>query len=581
MAMPYQSASNPVTAALRGARVHFLYAAAFSGFVNLLYLVPSIFMLQVYDRVVPTRGGATLLSLILILAISLTVLSVLDMARMRLLLRASVRLERRAAPPILDRILGATSAPSVERTAAIRHFDTLRGVLTGPAILAMFDAPWAPIYIAVCFMLHPWLGAFALFASILLTIVALASEQVTKRAAADTQLRSATQGRMQDYAVQAAEVVRVLGMRGAIVRLHLEARADVVARQGELAGTSGAFLAVTKFLRQLLQSLALALGAWLAIHQSISMGAIFAASLLVGRALAPVEQILGSWKNVLSARAAYTSLSAFLRLPDDTAPRTALPKPRGAVSVAGVSVRAPGSDRMLLDDVNFTVSPGEIVALIGPSGAGKSTLLRVLSGAIAPDSGEVRVDGTSLTDWDREALGACIGYTPQTPTLMPATVGMNIARFAAMRGAAAPQDLDAMVVDAAMRAGAHATIQRFPQGYDTMLTIREAGGLSAGERQLVSLSRALFGHPSLLLLDEPNAHLDVNGEAALMKTLTTLRAEGATIIASTHRPSLLQIADRALLVREGGVTAIEQPKGGPPRPPATTGDVQTGSGAGA
>ncbi|MBB4088145.1 type I secretion system permease/ATPase [Sphingomonas carotinifaciens] len=578
--MPLSSNPNPVSAALRGAQQHFLWAAAFSGLVNLLYLVPSIFMLQVYDRVVPTRGGATLVFLIVILIVALAVLSVLDMARMRLLLRASVRLEKRAAPPILHRILGATTATPAERSAAIRHLDTLRGVLTGPAILALFDAPWAPIYIAVCFLLHPLLGGFALLASVLLAGVALASEQVTKRGAAETQIRSAAQGRLQDYAVQAAEVGRVLGMRGAIVRGHLERRADVVTRQGALAETSGAFLAVTKFLRQLFQSLALALGAWLAIHQSISMGAIFAASLLVGRALAPVEQILGSWKNVLSARASYAGLAAFLRLPDATAPRTALPRPRGAVTVAGVSVRAPGSDRMLLSDVSFDVSPGEIVALIGPSGAGKSTLLRVVASAISPDRGEVRIDGTSLADWDREALGACIGYTPQAPTLFPATVTANIARFASPTGDAASVDIEARVVAAAMRAGAHETIQRFANGYNTPLTIREAGGLSAGQRQLVSLSRALFGDPSLLLLDEPNAHLDLNGEAALMKTLASLRAQGVAVLLSTHRPSLLQVADRMLLVRDGTIVSIVKPDpDAAPRAPGTLDTARQGVGA--
>lgn len=561
--MPHLIPSNPVSLALRSTKRHFVYAAVFSGFVNLLYLVPSIFMLQVYDRVVPTRGGPTLIFLILILVISLIALSILDMARMRLLLRASVRLEKRAAPPILHRILGATNASPGERSAAIQSLDRLRGILTGPAILALFDAPWAPIYILVCFLLHPWLGAFALVASVLLTAVALCSEQVTKRAAAETQMRSAFQGQMQDYAVQAAEVGRVLGMREPIVWMHLDARADIVSRQGQLAETSGAFLAATKFLRQLFQSLALALGAWLAIRQSISMGAIFAASLLVGRALAPVEQILGSWKNVLSARAAYTTLTAFLRLPDDTAPHTLLPRPRGRIDVAGVSLRSPtGGDQLLLDNVSFAVSPGEVVALVGPSGAGKSTLLRVMAGAIRPDEGEVRIDGTSLADWDREALGANVGYTPQSPTLFPATVSANISRFAVARELEPPAAIDAKVVAAAKRAGAHETIQRFPQGYDTVLTIREVGGLSAGQRQLVSLSRALYGNPALLLLDEPNAHLDVNGEAALMNTLAELRKQGVAIVVSTHRPSLLHVADRMLLVRNGTVTAINQPAPG-------------------
>lgn len=548
--------ANPIGEALAAARQHFIWAALFSGLVNLLYLVPSIFMLQVYDRVVPTRGAATLAMLVLILAVSLAVLSLLDVARMRLLLRASIRLEKQAAAPLLRRILGATAAPVGDRAAAIRNFDTLRGVLTGPAILALLDAPWTPIYLLVCFLIHPLIGGFALAASILLTGIALASEQTTKSGAAQAQQRAGAQARLQDYAVHAAEIVRALGMREATVLRHRESRAALVADQGRLAETSGAFLAATKFLRLLFQSLALGLGAWLAIEQRISMGAIFAASLLVGRALAPVEQILSSWKNVLAARAAYVGLAAFLKLPDDSGPRTAMPAPRGEVSVQSVTVRAPGSERLLLNNVSLSASPGEIVALIGPSGAGKSTLLRVIAGAIVPDSGEVRIDGTHLADWDREALGAAVGYAPQTPMLFPATVHANISRFAPVRG----RDVDEQVVAAAHAAGAHETIQRFAQGYDTMLTIREAGGLSAGQRQLVSLARALFGRPALVLLDEPNAHLDVNGEAVLMKTLTMLKEGGATVIVSTHRTSLLQVVDRMLLVRDGAVEQIARPQ---------------------
>jgi len=564
------SLPSPVDAALRDARRHFLFAALFSGLVNLLYLVPSIFMLQVYDRVVPTRGGTTLVFLIVILAIALAALSIIDLSRMRLLLRASVRLEKRAAPQVLQRILAATAASPTMRTAAIRDLDTLRGVLTGPAILALFDLPWAPIYIGVCFLLHPWIGGFALFAAILLVGIALAGERATGRAAMETQSRATAQSRIADYTVQSAETARALGMREALVRLQLTARADVVARQGRLAQTSGTFLAVTKFLRQLFQSLALALGAWLAIHQSISMGSIFAASLLVGRALAPVEQILGSWKNVLAARAAYGGLRAFLALPDDAAPRTALPRPRGQLVATGVTVLAPGTDRVLLDAVDLSVSPGEIVALIGPSGAGKSTLLRVLAGALAHDRGEVRIDGTSLADWDREALGLHMGYMPQTPTLFPATVTANIARFVFARAGDVPDAaaLDAMVVDAATRAGAHEAIQRFANGYDTMLTVREAGGLSAGQRQLVAFARALFGRPALLVLDEPNAHLDLNGQAALMRVLAALRAEGAAIVVSTHRPELLQIADRVMIVRDGRLDAITAPGRTPVAQPA-------------
>jgi ATP-binding cassette subfamily C protein len=544
--------AGPLAGALKAARHHFWAAGLFSGLVNLLYLAPSLFMLQVYDRVVPTRGTTTLMLLIVMLAVALAVFATLDMVRMRLLLRASVRLEKLAAPAILNRVLGAGGATPAERTSALRNFDTLRGTLTGPAIVALFDAPWAPIYIIVCFLLHPWIGVMALVATMLLAAIAFASERATRRGVATAAERTGAVVRAQDYSVASAELIRVLGMRDALVRRHLIERADLVRGQGQVAATSGGYLAATKFLRLLFQSLALALGAWLAIRQSISGGAIFAASLLIGRALQPVEQILGAWKNVLGAQSAYKGLAGFLARSAATTEHVALPAPAGRIEVCGLTVQAPGSDRAILKDVSFSVSPGEVIALVGPSGAGKSTLLRAMVGAIEGDSGEVRLDGARLSDWDGEALGRQIGYMPQTPTLFPASVHANISRFA---GAFADDTaaLDAQVIDAAKRAGAHEVILRLANGYGTMLAMRESGGLSAGQRQLVALSRALFGQPRLLFLDEPNAHLDMQGEATLMETLKQARARGVTVIVSTHRTGLLQAADRILLLRDGEV----------------------------
>jgi ATP-binding cassette subfamily C protein len=547
---------DPLGAALRATRRHFWAAGLFSGLVNVLYLAPSLFMLQVYDRVVPTRGGATLVMLIVVLIAALAAFAILDLVRMRLLLRASVRLEKRAASAILHRVLGANGAGTAERAGALRHFDTLRGTLTGPAIVALFDAPWAPLYIMVCFMLHFWIGALALAAMLLLIAVTALGERATRRGLAEAADWTGALARSQDYSVSAAEVGRVLGMREALVRRHLIERARVVLRQGDVAATSGGFLAMTKFLRLLFQSLALALGAWLAIRQSISAGAIFAASLLIGRALQPVEQILGAWKGLLGAKTAYRGLNAFLARGDSMQPRTALPVPRGRIEIKGLTVRVPGSDRTILKDIGFTVQPGEVLALVGPSGAGKSTLLRAMVGAIVPDAGEVRIDGASLDDWDREALGRHMGYVPQTPTLFPASVHANIARFGA-GFAGDPAGLDAAVVDAATRAGAHDVILRMAGGYDTMLSVREDGGLSAGQRQLVALSRALFGRPRLLFLDEPNAHLDISGEATLMAALEQARADGVTVVVSTHRTGLLQIADRILLLRDGELQFVK------------------------
>ena len=533
-----------------------MFAALFSGLINLLYLVPSIFMLQVYDRVVPTRGGATLLVLTLILTVSLIVFALLDSVRMRLLLRASIRLERMAASNILHRILGTGAASPAQRGQAMRDFDVLRGTLTGPAIVAIFDAPWAPIYIIISYLLHPLIGALALFSSLLLIGLAVWSDLATKKALEETALRSSASYRNQDYSIQSSEVARALGMRTALVTRHLVERADLVRRQSDMASKSGGFLAVTKFLRMLLQSMALALGAWLAINQQISAGSIFAASLILGRALQPVEQILGAMKNVMSAQNAYKGLNAFCKLPDVTVVPTALPAPTGRLEVTNVVVRAPGTDRELLSNITFTINPGEIVALVGPSGAGKSTLLRVLAGALEPDEGEVRVDGARLSDWNREELGRHVGYMPQTPTLFPTSVHANISRFQAFNGAGG-EELDRLVVNAAQLAGAHELILRFSNGYETQLVAREGGGLSAGQRQVVALARSLFGAPTLLFLDEPNAHLDINGESRLMQTLGELRARGATVIVSTHRTGLLQAVDKVMLLRDGTIQIFD------------------------
>jgi ATP-binding cassette subfamily C protein len=542
---------NPLQVALRACRSHFVSVGIFSGLINLLYLVPSIYMLQVYDRVVPTRGGATLLVLTMILGVSLIVFAALDAIRMRLLMRSSMRLEKMAAAKLLHRILGAGRATPLQRLQAMRDFDTLRNTLTGPAIIAIFDVPWAPIYIIISYMLHPLIGLLALGSSALLIGLAVASDYATRAGVSDASKRSNANYQLQDYSIQSAEVARALGIRTALVTRHLIDRAEVAEVQGEVAGRSGYFLAATKFLRMLFQSLALALGAWLAIKQEISAGAIFAASLILGRALQPVEQILNALKNVLSARDAYRNLSRFCELPDAAAVRTALPAPKGLIEVSGLNVLAPGSDHPILSNMSFTIKPGEIVGLVGPSGAGKSTLLRILSGAIEPNSGEVRIDGARLDDWDREMLGRHMGYLPQSPTLFPASVHANISRFRSYLEAPG-EDLDRRVVAAAQLAGAHNVILRFPQGYDTQLVARE-GGLSAGQRQVVALARALFDSPRILILDEPNAHLDSGGEARLMETLELLRQRSATVIVSTHRTGILKAVDKIMLLRDGEV----------------------------
>lgn len=550
------ASGNLLSDTLRRCRRHLWAAGLFSGLVNILYLVPSIFMLQVYDRVVPTRGEVTLLLLTLILGISLVVFAVLDAVRMRLLLRASMRLERCAAPGILMRIMGSDVGSTGAQLQALRDFDTLRGTMAGPIMIALFDAPWAPIYILISFLLHPWIGVLALCSSLLLAALAWAGDRTTATAMRDANARATLANREQDFSIRMAEVARVLGMRNALVTRHLLERADLVRRQAGIAATQSRFLGITKFLRLLLQSLALALGALLAIRQEISGGAIFAASLLLGRALQPVEQILGALKPLASARQAWGNLTAFCALPEPGTTATKLPVPEGRIEVRALTVRAPDSDREILSDISFTIEPGQVVALVGPSGAGKSTLLRALAGALSPDSGDVRIDGASLPDWNREQLGRHLGYMPQSPSLFPTTVHANISRFQAVLAGDGPE-IDDRVVAAAMHAGAHHLILGLPAGYGTMLTMADGAGLSAGQGQAVALARALYGDPAILFLDEPNAHLDSEGEARLVQTIESLRARRATVVVSTHRTGLLQAVDKILLLKNGRIQLFD------------------------
>ena len=549
---PRPPAPNVLAAAVGACRPHLLAAGVFSGLVNVLYLAPSIFMLQVYDRVVPTRAGATLVLLLLILAASLVAFALLDAVRMRLLMRASMRLERRAAPGILLRILGDDAADPARRAQALRDFDTVRGTLSGPTVIALFDVPWAPIYVLVAFLLHPWIGVLTLVSALLLGVLAFASDRATEGPLRETNARAALASREGEVSIAAAAVTRAMGMRDALVTRHLLERSDLVRRQAALAGTTGLYLAITKFLRLLLQSAALALAAWLAIRQDISAGAIFASSLILGRALQPVEQMVAAMKPLAAARSAWRSLDAFCARPMPGAATVVLPAPRGRIDVQGLNVLAPGSDRVILNDIGFSVEPGTIVGVVGPSGAGKSTLLRVLAGAAMPDAGDVRIDGARLSDWNGEQLGRHVGYMPQSPTLFPTTVHANISRFRAVldgEGAA----LDARVVAAAEAAGAHTLILSLPQGYATMLTAGVGHGVSAGQAQAVALSRALFGEPMLLILDEPNAHLDTDGEARLATTLASLRDRGATVIVSTHRTGLLPVLDKVMVLQDGRI----------------------------
>lgn len=547
-------APEPLKGALAACRKHFVWAMVFSALVNILYLAPTLYMLQVYDRVVPTGSGLTLIYITLVIAYALATLSLLDHVRMRLLIRVGLRLDRLLSAEILSRLLArARGGPASAMVGqAMREFDVFRQSLSGAAALAIMDLPWAPIYVAVAFIMHPVLGIITVIGAAILVAISILNQRATR-----ARLQAANQANTiayvsQDSIAQNAETVRALGMRRALVNRQEAERSVGLQLTAEAQFLGGKYSSVTKFVRLFLQSIALGAGAWLAVKHQISSGSIIAASVLMTRALQPIEQLVGNWALFMQGRTAYENLCRlFTDTEADDPLRTRLPAPSGRLQLERVVTRVPGGNDALLKNVSFSVDPGNILGIIGPSGAGKTTLARVMSGAIPPDMGTVRVDGAATSDWDPDNLARYIGYLPQNPALLAGTVKENISRFAGW-GGGDPDEIDKLTVEAAQSAGVHEMILRLPFGYDTRLGPMGAG-LSAGQAQRIALARALYNGPSIIVLDEPNSALDAQGEAALTRALKEAKARGAAIIIIAHRAGVLNIADQLLLLREGVV----------------------------
>ncbi|WP_239016955.1 type I secretion system permease/ATPase [Sphingomonas ginkgonis] len=540
--------SLTVQAALQACRRHFLYAALFSAAANLLFIAPMLYMLQVYDRVVPAQGQTTLLFLTLILIGALLALAGLDALRFRLLVRAGACLDGALAPQVMrSTFLQGDAHPRLARQA-MREFDTLRQALTGPAMLGALDAPWIPVYVAVAFLIHFWMGMLAVAGAALIALLAWRNEQETREPLQQANTAAARAYASYDTAIASADVVRALGLREALVRGHGEERRDSLALQTGAGIASARLAAESKFVRLFLQSSALGLGALLAIDGLISPGAIFASSFIVGRAMAPIDQLVGGWRSIVQARGAIAVLDRLLGGNPLDVSRTLLPAPTGRLDVRGLGIATPDR-QLIIANISFQLKPGEFAAIVGPSGAGKSTLVRALAGALTPSTGEVRFDGAEQRDWDPEQLARHIGYMPQETVLLAGSVKANISRFQGWMGE--PGDaIDEQTVAAARLAGAHDMILALPGGYDHRIELG-GRGLSAGQAQRIALARALFRDPAYIILDEPNASLDSEGDAQLIRTLEQLKAQGRTILVVAHRLSMLPVVDRLLVIRDG------------------------------
>lgn len=536
----------PLAEAVRACRPHFVAAAVFSSLISILLLAPAIYMLQVYDRVLATGGKTTLLFVTIALAIALLTLAALDSLRNRLLVRASARLDALLTPQILSRVLSVGGRDNVQ---AMRDFDTVRQAVASPTTAALFELPWAPVFILVCFLLHPLLGFLALVAIALLLAIALRHQKATR-----AEMQSATKALAASHAAEQsaatyAGTIRGLGMVGAMVKRQIAHRSAGIGGLAQAQFAGSRYTALSRFLRLFVQAAALGLGALLAIDGDISAGAVIAGSILVGRALQPIDALIGGWSGLTSARAALARLADTLSQPlDPERVRTTLPAPEGKLDVEQVGVR--GHDgRVIISGVSFTAQPGEVLGIVGPSGSGKTTLAKVIAGAIKADAGTVRLDGAQRSDWDQDELGGYVGFLPQEASLLEGTIKENIARFETWAGKD-PAEVDKDVVAAAKLANVHELILKLPEGYDTFLGPLGTG-LSAGQAQRVALARALYRDPPLLVLDEPNAFLDAEGEAALLRALESARKRGATILLIAHRKSVLEIADRLLVLENG------------------------------
>lgn len=533
--------------ALRGCHGSLAIAAFFSFFINLLMLTLPLYVMQLFMNVMTSRSVETLVLLTFVAVMALAFAASLEVLRARILLRVGLKVDRNLA----DRLLAVSLRERRQGDGAqvLRDLQEIRSFLTGPSIVMLFDVPWVPIYVGVIALFHPVLGIVAAAGTGVLFTIAVINEMLTRKRIQMGGAVSAGSITEADGFTRNIDAIRAMGMHDALLRRWQRHHWAALSLTTTGAGRIGLATTLAMFVRRVLQIALMGTGAFLYISDDITAGAMIAGSLLMGQGLRPVEGAIGTWRTMVSARAAYQRIKLMLTSAGARAARPlTLPTPDGFMTVERVVVTFPGTGKTILKGISFKLPAGKFLGIVGPSGAGKSTLARAMIGALAPTSGTVRLDGAELKMWNTRDLGLHIGYMPQDVQLFAGTVADNIARMA--EGASAD-----MIVAAAKKAGVHDAVLRLPQGYATK--IGDAGSLlSGGEKQRLALARALFGTPRVLLFDEPNANLDTEGEQALRKALAAAKTEGRTVIVVTHRPSLLADADLVLVLRDGLVTAF-------------------------
>jgi ATP-binding cassette subfamily C protein len=575
---PRARARSELNTVLASCRHAFVGIGLMSGMINLLYLTGSFFMLEIYDRVLPSRSVPTLVGLAVIAFVLYAFQGVLDLLRGRVLVRIGASLDEALNRRVFDLLV---RLPLKTRTVGdglqpVRDLDQVRAFLSSLGPAALFDLPWMPLYLGICFLFHFWIGVTALVGAIVLVAITLLTEMRTREPTRAASMTGQTRNALAEASRRNAEVLQAMGMGGRVAERWREANAKYMASQQRASDVAGGMGAISKVLRMALQSAVLGVGAYLVIEQQATAGIIIASSILTSRALAPVELAIANWRGFVAARQSWRRLTElFAALPVRGEPM-ALPRPSAAFAVEGVSATPPGGQRFVVQDVTFALKAGNGLGIIGPSASGKSSLARLLVGVWTPIRGKVRLDGAALEQWDPEALGRHVGYLPQDVELFAGTVADNIARFE-------PEPDAEAVLEAAKAANVHDLILRLPDGYDTQ--IGEGGtALSAGQRQRIALARALYRDPFLIVLDEPNSNLDAEGEQALTQAILGARARGRIVVVIAHRPSALAGVDLILMLADGKAQAF-----GPKdevlskvlRRPAGSAGAEAGAGTGA